>query len=130
LAAVALAGLLAWCWRRNRSQHTAAYNTHSTSENQSRGPTRIVVTEKIEPVVVKSGTHQTYNNDIPANTPTTYTTTTQSVPVNQGHSNSSTTYNTGSSTVHPSTSYNTTTAARYNTANNEYTSRSNSYNSG
>ncbi|KAG0273909.1 hypothetical protein BGZ95_010281 [Linnemannia exigua] len=129
LAALALAGLLAWCWRRKRNQHTTTYNTHSTYEtSQNRGPTRTVVTEKIEPVVVKSGTHQTYNN-APANS-TTYTTTTQSVPVNnQGYNNPSTTYNTASSNaVHPSTSYNTTTTTNgYNTANNEYNS---GYNTG
>ncbi|KAK3841719.1 MAG: hypothetical protein J3R72DRAFT_524252 [Linnemannia gamsii] len=127
LAALALAGLLAWCWRRKRNQHTTTYNTQSTYENNhNRGPTRTVVTEKIEPVVVKSGTHQTYNN-APAN-PTTYTTTTQSVPVNnQGYNNSSTTYNTaGSNAVHPSSSYNTTTTTNgYNTANNGY---NNAYN--
>ncbi|KAF9900649.1 hypothetical protein EC991_007054 [Linnemannia zychae] len=123
LAALALAGLLAWCWRRKRNQHTTTYNTHSTYENQNRGPTRTVVTEKVEPVVVKSGTHQTYNN-APANS-TTYTTTTQSVPVNnQGYN--STTYNTGSNAVHPSTSYNTTTTNGYNTANTGY--NNNGYN--
>ncbi|KAF9153582.1 hypothetical protein BG015_003118 [Linnemannia schmuckeri] len=121
LAALAIAGLLAWCWRRKRHQHTAAYNTPSAYENQNRGPTRTVVTEKIEPVVVKSGTHQTYNNSTPANTNSTnYTTTNQSVPTNQGHNSSSTAYNTGSNAVHPSTSYNTTTTAGYNTANSGY----------
>ncbi|KAG0063652.1 hypothetical protein BGZ89_009733 [Linnemannia elongata] len=131
LAALALAGLLAWCWRRKRSQHTTVYNTHSTYENQNRGPTRTVVTEKIEPVVVKSSTHQTYNNNnIPANNSTTYNTTTQSVPANQGYNNTSTTYNTGSNVVHPSTTYNTTTTTGYNTANNGYNSASNTYNNG
>ncbi|KAF9338680.1 hypothetical protein BGZ91_008208 [Linnemannia elongata] len=114
-----------------RSQHTTVYNTHSTYENQNRGPTRTVVTEKIEPVVVKSGTHQTYNNNnIPANNSTTYNTTTQSVPANQGYNNTSTTYNTGSNVVHPSSTYNTTTTTGYNTANNGYNSASNTYNNG
>ncbi|KAG9069716.1 hypothetical protein KI688_009038 [Linnemannia hyalina] len=121
LAALALAGLLAWCWRRKRSDHTTTYNTHSNLENQNRGPTRTVISEKVEPVVVKSGTHQTYNNNNndPANNSTSYTTNTQPVPANRGHdSNTPTTYNTGSSAVHPSTSYNTTTTTGYNTANN------------
>ncbi|KAF9138872.1 hypothetical protein BGX30_008634 [Mortierella sp. GBA39] len=122
LAALALAGLLAWCWRRNRSQHTTTNNTHSTYENQNRGPTRTIITEKVEPVVVKSGTHQAYNdNNVPANNSTSYTTNTQSVPADRGYNNNtSTNYNTGSSAVHPSTSYNTTTTTGYNTANNGY----------
>ncbi|KAF9121686.1 hypothetical protein BGW39_010339 [Mortierella sp. 14UC] len=126
LAALALAGLLAWCWRRKRNQHTTAYNTQSTY-NHNRGPTRTIVTEKIEPVVVKSGTHQTYNN-APANS--AYTTTTRSVPVNnQGYN--SPTYNTaGSNVVHPSTSYNTTTSTSgYNTANSNGYNNNNGYNS-
>ncbi|KAF9538195.1 hypothetical protein EC957_007106 [Mortierella hygrophila] len=122
LAVLALAGLLAWCWRRKRHEHTTTYNTHSTLENQNRGPTRTVISEKVEPVVVKSGTHQSYNNsNVPTNNPTSYTTNTQSIPANRGYSdNISTTYNTGSSAVHPSTSYNTTTATGYNTANDGY----------
>ncbi|KAF9082659.1 hypothetical protein BGX23_012226 [Mortierella sp. AD031] len=116
LAALALAGLLAWCWRRKRNQHTTTYNTHSTYEN--RGPTRTVVTEKLEPVVVKSGTHQTYTN-VPAGT-SSYTTA-QNVPVNsQG-------YSTASNAVHPSTSYNTTTTSGYNAANNAYSNAGNTY---
>ncbi|KAG0208864.1 hypothetical protein BGX28_000263 [Mortierella sp. GBA30] len=52
LGATALAVLLGICWRKNRNQHTAVYNTHAGYD--TRGPTRTVVTEKIEPVVVKS----------------------------------------------------------------------------
>ncbi|KAF8934039.1 hypothetical protein BGZ47_010531 [Haplosporangium gracile] len=151
LAALAIACLLAWCWRKKRHQHTAAHNTPSNNESQNHNPSRTVVTEKIEPVVVKSGTHQThnintpastvvtekiepvvvksgthqtYNNNAPANTSSTnYNTTNQSAPTNQG-------YNAGLNTVHPSTSYNTTTTAGYNTANSGYNSASNNYNTG
>ncbi|KAK3830388.1 MAG: hypothetical protein JOS17DRAFT_829451 [Linnemannia elongata] len=114
LAVLALAGLLAWCWRRKRNQHASAYNTHSTYDDQNRGPTRTTVTEKIEPVVVKSDLQQ----QRPRQQLATYTTT-QSVPANQS-----------SNTVHPSTSYNTTTTTGYNTANNGYNSASNTYNNG
>lgn len=128
LAAVALAGLLAWCWRRKRSQHVPANYGHVDYESQNRAPTRTIITEKVEPVVVKSGTHQPYSSNVPAINPNT--SNTQSVPVSQGDNTASTTLNTGSSNVHPSTSYNTTTAAGYNTANNGHTSTSNTYNTG
>ncbi|CAO3563682.1 unnamed protein product [Mortierella alpina] len=50
LGAALLAGLLALCWRKKRAAHVApAGTTHI-----SHAPTRTVVTEKIEPVVVKS----------------------------------------------------------------------------
>lgn len=112
LAASAIAGLLAWCWRKNRHQHTTVYNQHSTYDN--REPTRTVVTEKIEPVVVKTGTTN-YNTGTPGNT--TYTTST-TTPVNN--------YSTGAnydSNTHPTTSFNTmtTTNTGYN-ANNAYNS--------
>ncbi|KAG0040467.1 hypothetical protein BGZ82_002551 [Podila clonocystis] len=108
LAALAIAGLLAWCWRKKRHQHTAVYNEHSTYDN--RGPTRTVVTEKIEPVVVKTGTTN-YNTTTTPGT-TTYSTT-ATTPVNN--------YSTGTNynSTHPSTSYNTTTAnTGYNSAYN------------
>ncbi|KAG0092268.1 hypothetical protein BGZ93_008387 [Podila epicladia] len=97
LAAAALAGLL---------------GCHSAYE--TRGPTRTVVTEKIEPVVVKStsnsaaGTTATnYAAPVaPATGSTTYTTSGQSAPV--GHT--STTYN----TTTPANPYSTTTSS-YNT---------------
>ncbi|GJJ69437.1 hypothetical protein EMPS_01783 [Entomortierella parvispora] len=108
LAALALLGLLGWCLSKRRKQHTI-YNNQTTTSYDNRGPTRTVVTEKVEPVVVKSGAHQTYNN-VPAGT-TTYTTT-QSVPVQQNYNTN--TYGTNTAT-HPSTSYNTTTTG-YNDA--------------
>ncbi|KAF9276658.1 hypothetical protein BGZ68_009859 [Mortierella alpina] len=50
LGAALLAGLLALCWRKKCAAHVApAGTTHI-----SHAPTRTVVTEKIEPVVVKS----------------------------------------------------------------------------
>ncbi|KAF9920501.1 hypothetical protein FBU30_009678 [Linnemannia zychae] len=147
LGALALAGLLAWCWRRKRSQHTATYSNTTSAYDQSRGPTRTVITEKIEPVVVKSGTQHNYGT-VPATTTNTYNTTSQAVPANQGYT--SNTYNTSSNAVHPSTSYNTTSTTGYNTINQGYnnntttgntinpghttttynTNTSNSYNSG
>ncbi|KAG0275093.1 hypothetical protein BGZ95_009192 [Linnemannia exigua] len=57
LAAIALAGLLGWCWRKKRAQHTTLYSNPSTTvidTNTARAPTRTVVTEKIEPVVVNT----------------------------------------------------------------------------
>ncbi|KAF9370710.1 hypothetical protein CPB97_002529 [Podila verticillata] len=113
LAALALVGLLAWCWRKKRHQHTAVYNQDSTYDN--RGPTCTVVTEKIEPAVVKAGTTN-YNTSTPGNT--TYTTSPTTTPVNS--------YSTGTnygSNTRPSTSYNTTT-----TTNNGY--NADAYNSG
>ncbi|KAF8932777.1 hypothetical protein BGZ52_009389 [Haplosporangium bisporale] len=113
LAAVALAGLLAWCWRKKRHEHTAVYDQHSTYDNHE--PTRTVVTEKIEPIVVKAGTTN-FNTSTPGNTP--YTTSMTATPANN--------YSTGTNydrNTHPSTSYNTTT-----TTNNGY--NANAYNSG
>ncbi|KAG0340254.1 hypothetical protein BG000_000326 [Podila horticola] len=107
LAALAIAGLLAWCWRKKRHQHTAVYNEHSTYDN--RGPTRTVVTEKIEPVVVKTGTTNFNTTTTPGTT--TYSTTT--TPVSN--------YPTGTNyhSTHPSTSYNTTASnTGYNSAYN------------
>ncbi|KAF9301798.1 hypothetical protein BGZ74_006245 [Mortierella antarctica] len=111
LAAAALAGLLGWCWRKKRSEHTAIYS-HSATE--TRGPTRTVVTEKIEPVVVKSNSNNVATTAttnyaapvVPATSGTSYTTSTQPVPV--GHT--STTYN----TTTPVNTYSTTTSG-YNT---------------
>ncbi|KAF9319309.1 hypothetical protein BG003_009390 [Podila horticola] len=107
LAALAIAGLLAWCWRKKRHQHTAVYNDHSTYDN--RGPTRTVVTEKIEPVVVKTGT----TNFNTTTTPGTTTHSTTTTPVSN--------YPTGTNyhSTHPSTSYNTTASnTGYNSAYN------------
>ncbi|CAO3564687.1 unnamed protein product [Mortierella alpina] len=84
LGATALAALLGICWRKKRNEHTTVYNSHVGYDN--RGPTRTVVTEKIEPVVVKS-------------VPASGASTNYSTPV------------TGASTVIPGTTgnYNTTT---------------------
>ncbi|KAG0092864.1 hypothetical protein BGZ93_010394 [Podila epicladia] len=108
LAALAIAGLLAWCWRKKRHQHTAVYDQHTTYD--SHGPTRTVVTEKIEPVVVKAGTTNFNTTTTSGTTP--YSTATTSTPAN--------TYSTGTNyDTHPSTSYNTTTSnTGYNTAYN------------
>ncbi|KAG0231952.1 hypothetical protein BGW42_008552 [Actinomortierella wolfii] len=84
LAAAAIAFLLALCWRRKRKD--PAYNQHLLAE-PSRGPSRTVVTEKIEPVVVKAvPSNQVYTSgtgtDIGTGTGTgtiTTTTTTSSV---------------------------------------------------
>ncbi|KAF9325074.1 hypothetical protein BG006_011428 [Podila minutissima] len=111
LAAAALAGLLGWCWRKKRNEHTAIYS-HSATEH--RGPTRTVVTEKIEPVVVKANSSNVATTTgtnyaapvVPATSGTTYTTSTQPAPV--GHT--STTYN----TTTPVNTYSTTTSG-YNT---------------
>ncbi|KAG0021016.1 hypothetical protein BGZ82_011444 [Podila clonocystis] len=112
LAAAALAGLLGWCWRKKRNEHTAIYS-HSAYEN--RGPTRTVVTEKIEPVVVKSNNNAATTTSanyaapvVPTTGSTTYAST-QSAPV--GHN--STTYNTTTPVNNP---YSTTTTSNgYNT---------------
>ncbi|KAI1315807.1 hypothetical protein EDD11_000302 [Mortierella claussenii] len=127
LAATALAFVLGFCWRRTRGDHTAAYHNTgygAAGAHDGRGPSRTVVTEKIEPVVVKSvpGTgaagSSSYNNaatgvggtsstHIPGTTSTNYNTS--SVPA----SNLNQTSTTG---IHPTgTSYNTTNTAGYNT---------------
>ncbi|KAF9385001.1 hypothetical protein CPC16_008168 [Podila verticillata] len=111
LAAAILAGLLGWCWREKRNEHTAIYS-HSAYE--SRGPTRTVVTEKIEPVVVRSNSNNPATattgygtaSAIPATGSTAYTTPNQSMPV----AHNSTTYN----TTAPGSNYPTTTTG-YNT---------------
>ncbi|KAK3819851.1 MAG: hypothetical protein J3Q66DRAFT_386886 [Benniella sp.] len=54
LAATALAGLLGWCWRKKRHEHMSPYHTYAAYPD-ARGPTRTVVTEKVEPVVVRAG---------------------------------------------------------------------------
>lgn len=54
LAATALAGLLGWCWRKKRHEHMSVYNTYAAYPD-AHGPTRTVVTEKVEPVVVRAG---------------------------------------------------------------------------
>ncbi|KAF9371170.1 hypothetical protein CPB97_002191 [Podila verticillata] len=111
VAAAILAGLLGWCWRKERKEHTAIYS-HSAYE--SRGPTRTVVTEKIEPVVVKSNSNNattptSYGTApaMPATDSTAYTTSGQSAPM----AHSSTTYN----TTAPVNTYPTTTTDGYNT---------------
>ncbi|KAG0334201.1 hypothetical protein BG000_008514 [Podila horticola] len=112
LAAAALAGLLGWCWRKKRNEHTAIYS-HSASEH--RGPTRTVVTEKIEPVVVKSNsnaaatTTSNYAQGAPATGSTTYNTSTQPVPV----AHNTTTYNTTTPVNNPYPT--TTTTSGYST---------------
>ncbi|KAG0253212.1 hypothetical protein BG011_006495 [Mortierella polycephala] len=120
VAATILAGLLGWCWRKQRNRHTTVYNSHAASDN--RGPTRTVVTEKIEPVVVKSvPAGAGASTASPGNTG--YSTT------NPGNTGYSTTNpgNTGYSTTNPgatgystntnpgTTGYNSTTTTGYNT---------------
>ncbi|KAF9426350.1 hypothetical protein BGZ94_006644 [Podila epigama] len=125
LAAIALACLLGWCWRKKRSQHTTVYNQHTYDAHHNTGPTRTVVTEKIEPVVVKTGSaaaNYSHNLSNPGTTTYTTTTTTQGVPNN---TNYSTSYNTASNA-----GYNAANAG-YNAANNGYnTAVNNAYNSG
>ncbi|KAF8941329.1 hypothetical protein BGZ58_010770 [Dissophora ornata] len=113
-----LAALLGICWRKHRKEHTAVYP--SIINEPGRGPTRTVVTEKIEPVVVRSvpttgaATSSGYNTGggptIGA-TPTNYHTgATNTTPVVN-------TYNTAHpTTAQPTTtSYNTTTGNAYDT---------------
>ncbi|KAG0329241.1 hypothetical protein BG004_002368 [Podila humilis] len=147
LAAVALAGVLAWCWRKKRHQHTGIYSQHT--EQDYRGPTRTVVTEKIEPVVVKTGATQ-YNTSATAPAGTnTYTTATPSTTAYNTTTPSTTAYNTttpgatayNNTTTPGTTSYNTTTPSTtayntttpgtttYNTSssNNPFSSSANNY---
>ncbi|KAG9071012.1 hypothetical protein KI688_008555 [Linnemannia hyalina] len=59
LGAFGLAGLLGWCWRRSRATHVPVV---STTTRASHGATRTVVSEKTEPLVVKSANAgQTYH---------------------------------------------------------------------
>ncbi|KAF8937644.1 hypothetical protein BGZ47_008936 [Haplosporangium gracile] len=123
LAAVALAGLLGWCWRKKRAQHTTLYSNPATTgadHHNARAPSRTIVTEKIEPVVVKSvptsNTHvvgpgttnysTSANNYNTGNTGTGYNS--KDVPGNSYSSASN-----PNSTTH--TAYNTTTNSGYNT---------------
>ncbi|KAG0051507.1 hypothetical protein BGZ83_003628 [Gryganskiella cystojenkinii] len=131
LAAALLAGLLGWCWRKKRAEHTTVYNNAATTYD-NRGPTRTVVTEKIEPVVVKSvptgATTTTYNTTgapvvASSSVPATYhTTTTAPAVVNTAgvhNPTSTTTYNPTSTTTYNPTStttYNTTTQPRVESA--------------
>ncbi|KAF9098996.1 hypothetical protein BGX23_004531 [Mortierella sp. AD031] len=119
LAALALAGLLGWCWRRERAQHIPLYSNSSTTAldpNAARAPTRTVVTEKIEPVVVKSV--PTTNTNMGGPGTTSYSTTQPSgVPATNSYNTAP--VNTYSSTSNPTsnpTTYNpTTTTSGYNT---------------
>jgi hypothetical protein len=57
--ALGLAGLLGWCWRRSRAAHVPIV---SSTTRVGRGAPRTIVTEKIEPLVVKSANaDQTYH---------------------------------------------------------------------
>ncbi|KAF9311042.1 hypothetical protein BGZ91_006921, partial [Linnemannia elongata] len=117
LAALALAGLLGWCWRKKRAEHTTLYSNPSTTvidPNAARAPTRTVVTEKIEPVVVKSV--PTTNTHVVAPGATTYSTSSANNynNTNTGYnSNNTVPVNTYSSASNPTstthTTYNTTT---------------------
>lgn len=119
LAAVALACLLGWCWRKKRAQHTTLYSNPSTSvidPNGARAPSRTVVTEKIEPVVVKSV--PTTNTHVVGSGTTNYST----LADNYNNANYNTPTNTYSSASNPTsstthTAYNTnpTTLTGYNT---------------
>ncbi|KAF9149477.1 hypothetical protein BG015_008736 [Linnemannia schmuckeri] len=118
LAAIALAGLLGWCWRKKRAQHTTLYSNPAAAgadPHTARAPTRTVVTEKIEPVVVKSV--PTSNTHVVGPGTTNYSTSANNYNTN----NTSTGYNSNTygsasnpnSTAH--TAYNTTTNSGYNT---------------
>ncbi|KAG0292034.1 hypothetical protein BGZ98_002762 [Dissophora globulifera] len=54
IAATIIAILLALCWRKKRHEHEVVYNNYAY-DYDPRGHGRTVVTEKIEPVVVRSG---------------------------------------------------------------------------
>lgn len=59
LGALGLAGLLGWCWRRKRASHVPVM---SNTTYVGHGPTRTVVSEKVEPLVVNSvDADQTYH---------------------------------------------------------------------
>ncbi|KAF9196151.1 hypothetical protein BGZ50_001847 [Haplosporangium sp. Z 11] len=100
LAATALAGLLGWCWRKKRHQHASIYDSHTPYDN--RGPTRTVVTEKIEPVVVRS------------------------VPAGAGSS----TTNLGTTGYNPGTAGYNSGNAGYNSGNTGYNAGNTGYNAG
>ncbi|KAK3845326.1 MAG: hypothetical protein J3R72DRAFT_472593 [Linnemannia gamsii] len=122
LAAIALAGLLGWCWRKKRAQHTTLYSNPSTTivdTNTARAPTRTVVTEKIEPVVVKSV--PTTNTHVVAPGTTAYSTSNTGYNTNT-HNNtnySNVPVNTYNNTSNP-TSYNTSSTTTTTTATNGY----------
>lgn len=125
LAALALAGLLGLCWRKKRAEHTTLYSKPSTTivdTNAARAPTRTVVTEKIEPVVVKSV--PTTNTHVVGPGTTTYSTSSANNYNNTNtdyNSNNTVPVNTYSSASNPTstthTTYNTTTNTNtgYNT---------------
>ncbi|KAG0244732.1 hypothetical protein B0O80DRAFT_510119 [Mortierella sp. GBAus27b] len=94
LAATALAGLLGYCWRQKRKEHVSVYNSYAgaaAGPEVPRGPTRTVVTEKVEPVVVRAGHNPTAASTsyttVGTSTPYTTTTTTPAVAthVSGGH---------------------------------------------
>ncbi|KAG0360963.1 hypothetical protein BGZ54_009313 [Gamsiella multidivaricata] len=83
LALTALAALLGLCWRKRRHNHRAFHydnygntggygnnggygNTGGYGNDAHRSPSRTVVTEKIEPVVVKSGPNAGSSTAAPA----------------------------------------------------------------
>ncbi|KAF9290726.1 hypothetical protein BGZ68_006259 [Mortierella alpina] len=133
LGATALAALLGLCWRKKRNEHTTVYNSHVGYDN--RGPTRTVVTEKIEPVVVKSvpggaASTTTYSTPVtgastiaPGSTPNYHSTTanpgnvvgtsTHPSGVNGIHPAGTTTHTTGVN--HVNNTGTTTTTSGYNT---------------
>ncbi|KAG9065598.1 hypothetical protein KI688_001887 [Linnemannia hyalina] len=140
LAAFAFAGLLGFCWRKERAQHAALYSnpsTNSVDTNVARAPSRTVVTEKIEPVVVRSvpttNTHvvppgmTTYSNP----SSNTYNSTNSGYNgnnTNAGYNANST--NTGYNSNNTNTGYNTNnTNTGYDSNNtvpvNTYSSASN-----
>ncbi|GJJ73707.1 hypothetical protein EMPS_06065 [Entomortierella parvispora] len=63
LAAALLAGLIGLCWRRTRAAHVAS----SASTHIAHAPPRTIVTEKIEPVVVKAvpADHTLHGGSVP-----------------------------------------------------------------
>ncbi|KAF9935300.1 hypothetical protein FBU30_004875 [Linnemannia zychae] len=115
LAAAILAGLLGWCWRKKRAEHTTFYSNSSTiilDNGAPRAPTRTVVTEKIEPVVVKSVPTTTTTHATEPMTSTTYPTNGNS----SGNYSATTAVITYSTTSNPTTySTSTTTTDGYNT---------------
>ncbi|KAF9547447.1 hypothetical protein EC957_008457 [Mortierella hygrophila] len=132
LAAFALAGLLGWCWRKKRAQHTTLYSNSSTTAvdtNAARAPSRTVVTEKIEPVVVKSvpttNTHVVTPGTTAYSTPSTNTYNS----TNTGYNSNNT--NTGYNVNNTNTGYNgnnTVPVNTYSSASNPTSTAHTTYN--
>ncbi|KAF9427262.1 hypothetical protein BGZ76_002403 [Entomortierella beljakovae] len=57
IALAGLAGLLAYWWRGKRHEYMSPFDPCTTGHGHA-APTRTVVTEKIEPVVVRSTSHE------------------------------------------------------------------------